>query len=153
MRVKYSEDVISRTLSDLQKAGRRDCECVVLWLGHIHNESIVVNEVYRPIQTARRDVFWITQEGMDELKSRLRSTRTMVAAQVHAHPRLAFHSAADDQWAIVRHEGALSLVLPYFALDSSLESFATDVKVFRLDGANTWREIARISMREYLSPF
>jgi len=36
----------------------------------------------------------------------------MVAAQVHSHPDEAFHSKGDDEWAIVRHEGALSIVVP-----------------------------------------
>jgi hypothetical protein len=68
----------------------------------------------------------------------LRDRDLMVAAQVHTHPHEAFHSAADDRWAIVRHVGALSLVLPDFAQKTSIDSFLNEAAVFRLSDRNEW---------------
>ena len=68
-------------------------------------------------------MFHIPPEGMTALYAELRHKRLMVAAQVHSHPQEAFHSKADDRWAIVRHEGALSLVVPHFAQATTLDRF------------------------------
>ena len=98
MRVEYGPNVVLQTLSVLQEGGRDGCECVVLWLGRMEDKRIRVSEVYRPIHEAQADMFWITEQGMDVLKARLRSTGTMVAAQVHTHPERAYHSRADDRF-------------------------------------------------------
>ena len=74
----------------------------------------------------------------------------MVAAQVHTHPAQAFHSEADDQWAIVRHVGALSLVVPYFAKDTRVASFFDDVALFRLSSENAWCEVSRANAALYV---
>jgi hypothetical protein len=65
----------------------------------------------------------------------------MIAAQVHSHPREAFHSSADDAWAIVRHLGALSLVVPDFGLKTNVSTFRDHTKVFCLAGNNRWHEV------------
>jgi proteasome lid subunit RPN8/RPN11 len=138
MRVRVNASLRATTLSVLQETGRTRVECVVLWLGRRAGDSIVVTECYRPMQEARADLFRIPPASMRELKAHLRRERLMVAAQVHTHPRDAFHSVADDTWAIIRHEGALSLVLPQFALNTEDRTFADDVRVFRLNASNVW---------------
>jgi hypothetical protein len=150
MRIDVTYTDVEATLAILQEGGRAGTECVALWLGRTANGGIVVHEVYRPIHEAKADVFWITEVGMDELKAHLRRTRTMVAAQVHTHPGRAFHSDADDRWAIVRHEGAISIVLPEFALNTSALTFERDAMVYRLDDANDWCELKREKMEEHL---
>ena len=60
--------------------------------------------MYRPQQRAAADMFHIPPDSMAALRANLRRNRVMVAAQVHWHPREAFHSLADDHWTIVRHE-------------------------------------------------
>lgn len=135
--------MIDETLTFLRAAGERNSECVVLWLGRPRPEGADIVEAYRPHQIARADRFQIPPEGMDMLRSKLRSERLMVAAQVHSHPQEAFHSKADDAWAIVRHEGALSLVVPRFARDTSLANFVEQTKVFRFSDRATWEEVPR----------
>lgn len=112
-----------------------------MWLGRRGTESITATAAYHPLQVASADRFRIPPAGMQELQERLRQDRAMVAAQVHTHPMEAFHSEADDRWAIVRHEGALSLVLPRFGLSTDLSSFAHDCKVFRLSAESKWCEL------------
>jgi hypothetical protein len=73
---------------------------------------------------------------------RLRTQGLYVASQVHTHPREAFHSLADDKWAIVRHVGALSIVLPYFGRSTTLENFLRQAAVFQLDSSNTWNQVS-----------
>ena len=72
----------------------------------------------------------------------------MIAAQAHTHPRKAFHSAADDHWAIIRHQGALSIVLPYFARYTSVETFVTDMALFQYSEKGLWVEVEAGDMPE-----
>jgi proteasome lid subunit RPN8/RPN11 len=138
--------VIAATLQALRAAGRIRKECVVLWLGTRGDGAVSVVEAHVPKQTAASDYFRIPRVGMTELFEVLRSRGLMVAAQVHTHPRKAFHSEADDRWALVRHEGALSLVLPYFARRATAETFLDAAAVFRLDAGDTWVEVEPVDV-------
>ena len=40
----------------------------------------------------------------------------LFAARIHSHPADAFHSPADDANPVLTHEGALSIVVPFFGL-------------------------------------
>jgi proteasome lid subunit RPN8/RPN11 len=133
--------VVADTLAALQESGRQGCEGIVIWLGRHRDDDVEVIETHHPIHEARTDMFHIPPAGMRKLQERLRESRMFVAAQVHSHPGKAFHSEADDRWAIVRHVGALSLVLPKFGLETTASSFLEDAKVFRLNEANAWREV------------
>lgn len=133
--------IISDTLLHFRVAGTYNQECVVLWLGRRASETINVLRCYRPLQRARSDQFYIPPEGMAALQSLMRSDRLMVAAQAHSHPNEAFHSKADDDWAIVRHEGALSLVIPRFASDTFQHNFLQQAKTYRFSNSATWDEV------------
>jgi hypothetical protein len=57
----------------------------------------------------------VTEQGKRELAARLPSGRRYLA-RVHSHPAQAFHSRADDANPALTHEGAISVVVPYFGL-------------------------------------
>lgn len=57
----------------------------------------------------------VTERGKAELALALADDETYVA-RVHSHPGPAFHSATDDRNPALRHEGALSIVVPWFGL-------------------------------------
>lgn len=143
MLVNCPSALVHTTLNQLREAGHGRCECAVLWLGRRDDRGIWVKDVYRPLQTAEADMFHIPPAGMTALHAELRRCRFMVAAQVHSHPRQAFHSQADNRWAIVRHEGALSLVVPDFAMETTVESFLDDTKVYRFSTAEQWIEVLK----------
>lgn len=149
--VRIPLSVIAQTLDALQESGRLDHEGIVLWLGRRSGDDVEVIEAYHPIHQARADQFYIPPEGMRALREKLRASRLFVAAQVHSHPNRAFHSEADDRWAIVRHIGALSLVLPRFGLQTTQPAFLDDAKVFRLSEDNNWQEVPNAEvMRAWL---
>ena len=133
---------IDETLTAIQEGGSRKCEKVVLWLGiRTNGGSAEVVEVYEPEQLAESHWFRIPRAAMKALLAHLRTSRLFIAAQVHSHPELAFHSHVDDEWAIVRHAGALSLVLPFFAEETSPNTFVRDAAVFELTPQNEWVEV------------
>jgi hypothetical protein len=140
---------VEKTLTILQSAGRRHSECVVLWLGKRRNGVIDLELVWVPEQRAGEGFFDIPEWSMQALFAELRRQRLFVAAQVHTHPREAFHSYADDTWAIVRHAGALSFVLPYFALKTTLHTFVSDTAVFALSSENEWIEVPTTARKKH----
>ncbi|MGA3123166.1 MAG: hypothetical protein ABSF69_20540 [Polyangiaceae bacterium] len=133
--------VLVASLDVLQGVGREGRECVVLWLAKRSPDAINVVDVYKPAQIVAEDSFRIPRESIAALFEILRDRGLMVAAQVHTHPERAFHSAADDRWAIVRHVGVLSLVLPHFAQRTTPQTFFEDVAVFSLSPRNEWLRI------------
>lgn len=141
MIVQCNVKAIDTTLAYLREAGSRNCEGIVLWLGRRTPDTIQVEAVYRPAHIAREDMFHIPPESMTALQAELRQRRLMVAAQVHSHPMEAFHSKADDRWAIIRHEGALSLVLPYFASQTTTGTFLKEAKVYQFSADARWTEV------------
>lgn len=48
-----------------------------------------------------------------------------------------------DKWAIVRHEGALSIVVPNFAAAIDASGFLKAAAVFRLTRDDKWQEVKR----------
>jgi proteasome lid subunit RPN8/RPN11 len=137
----YPAEAVENTLAHLGAAGRLGVECIVLWLGRRTEGGWCVEEAYRPDHFAKLDQFVIPATAMQTLHDRLRQHRLMVVAQVHSHPGRAFHSEADDEGAIVRHAGALSLVLPMFGLKTTRETFLTHAALYRLSDDNRWEDV------------
>jgi hypothetical protein len=139
--------IARKTLDTLRESGARGVEGVALWLARPANGEIAVAQVYTPEHEADLDYFHIPPQAMSGLLRHLGETNTFIAAQVHSHPYDAFHSRADDKWAIVRHEGALSLVVPNFAIHTFDHNFSDEVAAFRLDHNNIWRELVEVERR------
>jgi proteasome lid subunit RPN8/RPN11 len=143
------KSLIEQTIEQLRRAGSDGNERVVLWLakrGEMRDSAIV--EIFVPQQCTAEDYFYIPPEGMKSLMTYLRTKQLSLRSQVHSHPRAAFHSKADDKWAIVRQEGALSLVLPYFAQGVTTENFFERCVIFRLDAEDRWVPVPSTTARD-----
>jgi hypothetical protein len=57
----------------------------------------------------------VTLQGKLELAGALRPGEVYVS-RIHSHPELPFHSATDNRNPALTHDGALSIVAPYFGL-------------------------------------
>jgi hypothetical protein len=57
----------------------------------------------------------IEGEAIFELNRQCYERNEILAGQIHAHPKHAYHSPADDQLALIRLPGGLSIVVPHFA--------------------------------------
>jgi len=118
-----------------------DAERVILWLGH-QTAAFEVREIFMPLQITRRRQFTVTPDGMRELYEKIKASRLQVVAQLHTHPQQAFHSQADDDWAIVRHLNAYSIVLPDFCQDIDIGSFHQNAATFVLTIENEWVQVS-----------
>ncbi len=144
-RIKVGQGVVSATIERLQAGGRMGHERAVLWLG---SGAARIDELYEPRQRTRADQFYFDRQSMQMLFAHLREKRLRVLAQVHSHPGRAFHSEADDEWAIVRHAGALSLVLPRFAQEATVENFLGHAATYVLSTQNEWEEAPGVTLLE-----
>ena len=149
-RVIVPKRLVANTLRELAKRGWIRTERVALWLGQRGEDSVGVREMYVPKYEATSDYFHIARPAMARLMEHLREAGLMIGAQLHTHPFEAFHSAADDKWAIVRHAGALSVVLPEFAQFTTPENFLQRAKVFTLSVSNNWLEIPHCELHSHL---
>ena len=150
MLISCPSGVVRDTLAALQEAGRYRRECGILWLGTRRGNRVCIKEAYRPAQYAHSRMFHFPAASIAALQERLVQKRYMIGAQVHSHPREAFHSPADDRGAVIRHGGALSLVVPHFGLHTTYKGFLADTKVFRLSDENEWIEVAKPELDECL---
>lgn len=57
----------------------------------------------------------VTDRGNMQIASALRADQRYVA-RIHSHPGTAFHSRTDDNNPALTHQGALSIVVPFFGL-------------------------------------
>src|SRR5439155_4903701 len=83
--------------------------------GERHAEVIhAVVPRQKPISSEDGVGYFVSGETLFELNRHLSESGLRLIAQVHSHPQEAFHSEADDRYAIVTTEGGLSLVVPNF---------------------------------------
>jgi hypothetical protein len=117
-RVKIETHVVLSTLEALQLYGEEGFECLVLWLGEVNGDVALVSRAIvpeqEPISNESGVGYFVDSETLFRLNRVLALTGLRLIAQVHSHPAEAYHSAADDRYAIVTAEGGLSLVVPNF---------------------------------------
>jgi hypothetical protein len=86
----------------------------------------------------------VTQRGKDELLTSLLSSERYLL-RVHSHPGEAFHSTTDDRNPALTHQGALSIVVPFFGL--GLQRGLDACAIYRLVDAQ-WQELPAGRERE-----
>lgn len=134
-----TREILRTTISILQRGGERGEERIALWLSAAPPRTpATIVEVYEPDQVAAVDYFRLPHASMRSLMDHLRTTRRRIVAQIHTHPGQAFHSEADAEWAIIRHLGALSLVLPRFARTTTPETFLEEVMTYEYSRGGLW---------------
>jgi proteasome lid subunit RPN8/RPN11 len=146
-----SAALVDETLDALREGGREGVERVVFWLGRrAPTGNAAIEEIHVPLQEAAEDYFRIPPDSMIAFMNHLRHGRLALLAQVHSHPAEAFHSPADDRWAVVRHEGGLSIVVPEFAAEVTAANFQTKSAVFRLTKDDRWLRVEPDDFPDFL---
>jgi hypothetical protein len=132
--------IIKRTERSLRAAGRDGYELFVLWTGRLGGTQFDVVDGHVPKQTSAKtkNGLLVTVEGeaLHKLNVWLYESGQVLAAQVHAHPTVAFHSDTDDAYPIVTTLGGLSLVAADFCRHGLL---APSSAAYRL-GSTGWTE-------------
>jgi proteasome lid subunit RPN8/RPN11 len=139
---RVSAKTLEITRAVLRHRGDDGFEAVVLWLGRPADEERAdILAPYVPEQIGYRSedgvAVRVTDDGLSRLISDL-PDGVFVLCRVHSHPGPAFHSDTDDDNMIISHQGAISIVVPFFARES-IE--LTRCSVHELDHAIGWREL------------
>lgn len=119
-RITVRRVTVEKMLATMREFGANGWELLVLWIGEIEpsGESAHVIQAFVPKQKALTSEdgvgYFVSGETLFELNRALAETGLRLIAQVHSHPRMAYHSEADDRYAIVTAEGGYSLVVPDF---------------------------------------
>jgi hypothetical protein len=98
-----------------ESRGAEGCEGTALIAGipgELATRLIIPDQIAVP---APRASVTITAKGDLQLAVALADTERYIA-RIHSHPGLAFHSETDNDNPVLTHEGALSIVAPWFGL-------------------------------------
>lgn len=126
---------VPRELADaaqehLRDAGDLGFEGLALWAGRREDSSIFVEQTIIPKQRGLRSdeglCYHVDADELNRINHHLYEHGHVLIAQLHSHPDEAYHSPVDDEYAIAATYGALSLVVPDFAVRPfALEDCAT----------------------------
>lgn len=127
--------------------GAEGFEGTALWIGRPDGANVRIVRLFVPEQVAQADWdgAWVdlTPHAHYTLTDSLAGDERFYV-RIHAHPREAYHSARDDENAILTHEGAISIVVPYFGRDPiELEECA----IYRYGRQTGWVELSRQAIR------
>lgn len=147
-RLIIGHDAVVHTITRIRQRGERGAEGVMLWLGRRSALDSDVREAYEPLYRSKADQFIVPNEGMSALMDRICATGNAVVAQVHSHPEHAFHSRADETWALVKHVGAYSIVLPWFCANTTPENFWQEAAVFVMQPSGRWLALSAIEKEQ-----
>jgi hypothetical protein len=147
-RIELPPKIITSTLNILREFGKLEVEGLVLWIGQVEANRAHVLHVVVPDQRSMSSEeglgYFVEGETLFELNKALAESGLRLIAQVHSHPGDAYHSKADDRYAIVTSEGGLSLVVPDFG---NSEPDIGVWAVYRLQKAK-WEELSGNAVRE-----
>ncbi|MDQ3380866.1 MAG: hypothetical protein M3546_11215 [Actinomycetota bacterium] len=132
--------VVADTEDALREAGTSGYELFVLWTGAVEGDRFRARTMHVPKQTSYRHkrglLVRVEGDALHDLNKWLYEHRQVLAVQVHAHPRKAFHSDTDDEFPIVTARGGLSIVVADFCRDGLISMRTAYFRL--LDGE--WQE-------------
>jgi proteasome lid subunit RPN8/RPN11 len=140
--IRIPRSALVETERFLRRCGEDGNEGMVLWVGKLLPSVAAVEVVLvpsqNPIQSEDGVGYFVRSETLREINLHLLQTRRRLIAQVHSHPGEAYHSEADDRYAIMTTEGGLSVVVPEFAREPMRLS---DCAIYRLTRSE-WRSLS-----------
>ncbi|MBN8675446.1 MAG: Mov34/MPN/PAD-1 family protein [Chitinophagales bacterium] len=127
----------------LREAGEAGAECVALWAGVINNSVFEIKNTIIPAQTAYNIemglLYSVDGDELHRINMWLYQNGMTLVAQIHSHPREAYHSETDDRYPIMAVVGGLSIVIPDFAFRPfSIKDWA----VYRLLPQRGWIKLS-----------
>lgn len=128
----------------LRERGQEDCEGTALWIGRPRRIGEVdILRIFVPeqecLKTCDGVAVRLTEKAHYTLTDNL-ADGELFYCRIHSHPKKAYHSDLDDANAVITHQGAISIVVPYFARASlRLEHCA----VHQLEHGRGWLPVPR----------
>jgi len=120
-RFELPRDLAERCVEMMRAHGHKGAEIFVALTATVVDEgrTVAFRRALVPEQTCYSSpdglLVKIDGEAIFALNRECFEAGELLAAQIHAHPDRAYHSEADDQLALIRLPGGLSIVVPHFA--------------------------------------
>ncbi len=120
-RFELPHELAERCMEAMKTRGAEGAELFLALSGVVSEDGRTVSfrRVLAPEQTCYSgpDGLLVKIEGdaIFELNRSCYEREEILAGQIHAHPTDAYHSPADDQLALIKLPGGLSIVVPHFA--------------------------------------
>lgn len=103
----------------MNKMGMRNLEGVALFAGVREGDKFYIKQTIIPDQKSgsfEEGLLYVVEGNeLHRISLELFDTGMQLIAQIHSHPREAYHSETDDEYPIVTVLGGISIVVPDFA--------------------------------------
>ena len=134
--------IVGKTLTTLRKPGSECYEAMVLWAGSFLSEKeFQIDSVLFPDQILYRTSsgvgLYVKGDGLFRINRWLYDHEKVVLAQVHSHPRDAYHSETDNEFPVATSAGQFSIVIPDYARRPFRN--LSDYAIYRLKRDGRWR--------------
>ncbi len=147
----FKKEHLIEMYSFLGDAGNEQFEAVALFAGEIENNQANIKRVIYPKQktykTEQGLMYFVDGDELHNINMWLHANKLMLIAQIHSHPTEAYHSAMDDEYAMISTFGGLSIVVPNFAQDP-LDHL--EWAYYRLSLESIWEEITKPEVEQLI---
>lgn len=109
-----TEACLDQVRAGLAPEIRKGHEGIVYLLGRTDGATTLAVSVFRPDAETTRGSFCVDSRSMAVGVRAAARFGLQIVAQVHTHPRAAFHSKGDVEGAKIRYAGYSSLVIPEY---------------------------------------
>lgn len=133
-----AQHLLDESRAFLYMRGLVGCEGTALWIGQPSDSAVALTRLFVPdqvcVQTAEGVAVYLTEKAHYTLTDNL-SENERFYARIHSHPGKAYHSEVDDANPVLSHQGAISIVVPDFAVERLDLALCA---VYRLDHGRGW---------------
>lgn len=137
--------VLNDSRTFLHERGQKGCEGTGLWIGRAGGSAneVDITRLLIPEQECLKTpdgvAVRLTEEAHFTLTDNL-ADGELFYCRIHSHPKKAHHSELDDANAVITHQGAVSIVVPYFARTPLR---LQDCAVHQLEHGRGWLPLTR----------
>lgn len=142
------QHILDESRAFLYMRGLAGCEGTALWVGQPSGNTVMLTRLFVPeqvcVQTEEGVAVYLTEKAHYTLTDSLDESERFYA-RIHSHPGTAYHSETDDANAVLTHRGAISIVVPDFAVEPiDLARCA----VYRLEHGQGWLRLSAHDIAE-----
>ena len=131
--------VLDSTFDFLQEYGHKQLEAHAIWAGRKTDTAFDVLDVWFPVQINSAISYEVPEEEEFKINVELNKQKLIAIAQIHTHPRSAFHSSIDDEGSELVLLDSLSIVIPNFGFIKKDD--LSQWKVYRYTG-KSWEHLS-----------
>lgn len=140
----FPKELVEDVYQKIQETGADGYERLALCAGMKMGKAFKITHVLYPRQylqkTALGVSFYVDGDELERIGDWLFENQLSLIAQIHSHPDEAYHSEADDNYAIITKAGGLSIVVPHFG---NSESYFEKSAFYRLYPDTGWIELSK----------